>query len=357
MTDKDNDILSLLDVGLSEYGLGRIKEAVDVWRKVLMQDPNNARAMEYIRFVEQNWAPQKSTAPVPKPYRPDEGAQSVSPGWVKASAEQEAEQSSQASAPVAAAPVAEDFSAPPAPLVDANQWGELFDAKLSVEPDAVPTAGKVDIEINLPPEPVMLQDIDLDIETGDTKLPQESPVPAESFPVPRLPVHPTRSDAEQEQSQGVSLDVLDLVNEPTPEPQPALVIDGADAKGHEIATLLSGIRSLLELDDFSGAKELLEKVLELEPTHREAAEQLAGAERKLIFIYSSKLGELSQVPKICMAEDEVIWLNLDHRAGFVMSLVDGNFSYDDIVSVSGIEEVEALKILAQLLQEKVISTS
>jgi hypothetical protein len=55
-----------------------------------------------------------------------------------------------------------------------------------------------------------------------------------------------------------------------------------------------------------------------------------------------------------MAQDEVIWLNLDHRAGFVLSLVDGRMSFDEILSVSGLELTDGMRILVQLLQEKVI---
>ena len=58
--------------------------------------------------------------------------------------------------------------------------------------------------------------------------------------------------------------------------------------------------------------------------------------------------------KVLMAQDDIIWLNLDNRAGFVLSLVDGELSLDEILSVCSLPQLDALRILVQLLQEKVI---
>ena len=122
-----------------------------------------------------------------------------------------------------------------------------------------------------------------------------------------------------------------------------------------IDSWLAGARDLLELDDFSGAIELLDKVLAEQPEHAEAAELRQEAEAELLKMYSSKLGDLGAVPRVRMASDEIIWLNLDHRAGFVLSMIDGHICYEDILSVSGLPRLEAMRILAQLVQEKVIA--
>ena len=45
---------------------------------------------------------------------------------------------------------------------------------------------------------------------------------------------------------------------------------------------------------------------------------------------------------------------LDHRAGFVLTFVDGMSSVDDILDASGLPRVEALHILADLLTKGVI---
>ena len=64
------DIRSLLDQGLTYYGLGEDRRALDTWKKVLEAEPGNPRAVEYIRFVEENWAPNQDRDD--GSYRPDE---------------------------------------------------------------------------------------------------------------------------------------------------------------------------------------------------------------------------------------------------------------------------------------------
>jgi hypothetical protein len=122
----------------------------------------------------------------------------------------------------------------------------------------------------------------------------------------------------------------------------------------EVDAWMRGARDMLELDDFSGAVELLEKILQDAPDHPEARKMRDEAESQLLSMLSSKLGNLNRVPRVQMAEDEIIWLNYDHRAGFVLSLVDGELSFDEIISISGITQLECMRFLVQFLQDKVI---
>jgi hypothetical protein len=148
-----------------------------------------------------------------------------------------------------------------------------------------------------------------------------------------------------------SSDLLDLVG--GGEPEGAAPVPGI-APASEVDSLLKGARDMLELDDFSGAIELLDKLLELEPGHSQAKELRDDSERKLLAMLSSKLGDLNRTPRVRMSQDEIIWLNLDNRAGFVLSLVDGSLSLDEIISICGLPQLEGMRILVQLLQEKVI---
>ena len=53
--------------------------------------------------------------------------------------------------------------------------------------------------------------------------------------------------------------------------------------------------------------------------------------------------------------EQVRWLSLDHRAGFILSCVDGYSSIEEILDVSGMPQIDALRILHELLVQKVIS--
>ena len=184
--------------------------------------------------------------------------------------------------------------------------------------------------------------------------PAPTPEPLEPEPgmafyqTPRPETTPPLGSPILEQNSG---DLLDLVGGEGTEG--AAPVPGISAVS-EVDSLMKGARDMLELDDFSGAIELLDKVLDLEAGHSEARQMRDDSERKLLAMLSSKLGDLNRTPRVRMSQDEIIWLNLDNRAGFVLSLVDGSLSLDEIISICGLPQLEGMRILVQLLQEKVI---
>ena len=46
---------------------------------------------------------------------------------------------------------------------------------------------------------------------------------------------------------------------------------------------------------------------------------------------------------------------LDHRAGFVLSQVDGFLSFEDICDLSGMSRLQTLRTLALLLDREIIT--
>jgi hypothetical protein len=122
----------------------------------------------------------------------------------------------------------------------------------------------------------------------------------------------------------------------------------------EASRMLERARELQNLDDHSGARELLLQAQALWPDLTGLTDALARSETKLQTIYESKIGKLSAVPRVRLKEDEVIWLNLDHRAGFMLAQIDGTLSFEDLFSVSGMTRLDTARILAQLLDQRVI---
>lgn len=125
----------------------------------------------------------------------------------------------------------------------------------------------------------------------------------------------------------------------------------------EIESLLRTAEELFGLGDFSGSLEWVEKVLEIDPDHKVAREYLAQNRKTLTHFYESKLGSLSAKPRVLMRPDEILWLNIDHRFGFVLSQIDGSLTVDDIYMLSGMSRMETAKILADLLERGVIEIS
>lgn len=117
---------------------------------------------------------------------------------------------------------------------------------------------------------------------------------------------------------------------------------------------MNGAVELFELGDFSGSLELVEKVLEQDPNHKDARDYLTRNESTLIRMYQSKIGALSGVPRIIMPPEDIMWMNLEHQAGFLLSLVDGGTPYEDILTIAGMPRLQALRYMAELVRSGVV---
>ena len=117
---------------------------------------------------------------------------------------------------------------------------------------------------------------------------------------------------------------------------------------------LKAAKELFALGDFTGSLELIEKILILDPDHGEARDYLRQNEATLVSMYESKLGPLHAVPRLAIKPEEVMWLNLDHRAGFLLAQIDGSVDYEGLFAVSGLPRLDTARILANLIADGVI---
>ena len=122
----------------------------------------------------------------------------------------------------------------------------------------------------------------------------------------------------------------------------------------DVDVWMEGARELFALGDFSGSLEMIEKILKVDANHAEAWAYLRQNESTLIAMYESKLGSLSNVPRLAIKPEEVMWLNLDHRAGFLLAQIDGSVNFEDLFALSGLPRLDTAKILATLLNDGVI---
>lgn len=109
--------------------------------------------------------------------------------------------------------------------------------------------------------------------------------------------------------------------------------------------------------DFSGALVVAEGILDAHPQHEEARRCRERCTEVLSQMYLARLGSLAQVVRVALSGDEIRWLSLDHRAGFLLSLVDGASSIETLLDISGMPRLEALRILYGLLDQRVIALS
>jgi hypothetical protein len=74
-------------------------------------------------------------------------------------------------------------------------------------------------------------------------------------------------------------------------------------------------------------------------------------------MYAARLGALDQVVSMSIPSEQIRWLSLDHRSGFLLSLIDGTSSIEELLDISGMPRLDALRIMYSLFQERVITLS
>jgi hypothetical protein len=129
---------------------------------------------------------------------------------------------------------------------------------------------------------------------------------------------------------------------------------GGEGAVEKVEGMLAGARQLYEQGTFEGSLWLCERVLSLQPDQHEAVDLLARNRKVLLTQYRSQLGDLHRIPVIQIPQQEIVWHKLDHRAGFLLSRIDGHLTFEEVLDVSGMDEFEACRILAQLLSQAVI---
>jgi hypothetical protein len=115
------------------------------------------------------------------------------------------------------------------------------------------------------------------------------------------------------------------------------------------------MRERFSLGDYTGALEMVELILADDPANLEAAECGENCRTVLENMYSAKLGPTDRVPMIIVPRTQMRWLSIDHRAGFILSLVDGTSSVEMLLDVSGMPRLDALRILHELVQQRIVA--
>jgi tetratricopeptide (TPR) repeat protein len=283
----------LIDRGVKAYLAGREKDALEAFRQVLAAEPENAKARWYL---EKLGAARRVKAAV--------GAAAPPP------------------AP-AAAPAAEG-------RVQLDLAAELH--SYFTPPPATAPAPRAP-----PPDASLLPRLEED----------HAPSPWDEGPAARATIH-------LEETGGLDLGAVSEKSDLRP-----LVPEGARpilAPRSDVEVWLAAAKELFALGDFSGSLELIEKILQVDPDHGEARDYLRQNEATLISMYESKLGSLTCVPRLAIKPEEVLWLNLDHRAGFLLAQIDGMVDYDSLFALSGLPRLDTARILANLIADGVVTS-
>jgi hypothetical protein len=130
---------------------------------------------------------------------------------------------------------------------------------------------------------------------------------------------------------------------------------GPDITERTIEDPTEEMRERASLGDYTGALEMAELILAADPGNLEAAECAENCRSVLENMYAARLGPSGGVPVVVVPQAQMQWLSIDHRAGFVLSLIDGSSTLEMIVDVSGMQRLDALRILHALVQQRIVA--
>ena len=148
---------------------------------------------------------------------------------------------------------------------------------------------------------------------------------------------------------------LDLGEVARSGPPPAVLMPSAPASGREAE--ITEMKDRYAMGDFTGALVVAEGLLEVNADDIDAQRYAQSCRDVLTQMYSARLGALTQHVRVAVPSDQIRWLSLDHRAGFVLSLIDGSSTVEELLDISGMNRLDALRILYTLFDQRVIALS
>jgi hypothetical protein len=153
---------------------------------------------------------------------------------------------------------------------------------------------------------------------------------------------------------------IPAVRRPSPSSIEAAVLGAIGNAGPEIIERtiddpIAEMRERFSLGDYTGALEMAELMLAEDPGDLAAAECAESCRGVLESMYAARLGSLDRVPSVLVQRAQLRWLSIDHRAGFVLSLIDGSSTLEMILDVCGMPRLDAIRILHELVAQKVVA--
>jgi hypothetical protein len=298
-----------IDRGLAHYGGGELRQAIGQWQEALVLDPSNQEAHTLIEFVERKLAGEQADGI-------DDDKRTTA-------------------------------AAMPVPPLD--DWGGRDDT----EPN--PTR-EIFFEI--------LEPVDEEAATGLHEmrhLTVESPIPELLAPItsPGWKPPADRDEAapqleladEETRRVGSERRAIPAIRSTLSPEAPS--DDSVDDVRARIVELVAKCHGHLERGNLEAAAVAAEAALD-EAEHAPlpgVPEVMAPAARALFErAFEGYVGPPQGVPAFAMSAGALTGQELDHRAGFLLSLIDGVMSIEALLDISSMPRFEALRILAALIR-------
>ncbi len=175
--------------------------------------------------------------------------------------------------------------------------------------------------------------------------------------LPALSAHPLAETDSSPHYASVQQTTRPSASAPIAEYPPHLELweETPSAPRDERDMLLAAAEDLYHSEDYQGALEMLE-ILQSTGKLPETAQRLRErCQRFLQEEYVTLFSDASQTPRLNVSFQQLSTLELDHRAGFLLSQIDGRTNLRDLLLLSNLPEFNFLRILHQLLQKGIIA--
>jgi hypothetical protein len=303
-----------IDRGLARYGRGELRQAIVDWHEALALDPGNKEAHTLIEFVQR-----------------------------KISAEGEAA-------------INEASSRPTSPAMEIPSYDDWNEEEATASHSAVmPEMSADDIE-----------SLEEDAPTGTHQARRhtvESPIPKilASITDPDWKPPSMREEAAPD-AELFDEDTRRLGSEPhvTPVGRVPEIQRPSEDSAREVrlraSELVDQCRGYLERGNLEAAAVAAEAALR-EGEHAPAPgipEVIEPARALFERAFEGFIGPATGVPVTAMSPGALTGQDLDHRAGFLLSRIDGTMSIEALLDIASMPRFEALRILASLLRVKAI---
>ncbi|MGH0034396.1 MAG: hypothetical protein ACQGVK_05165 [Myxococcota bacterium] len=121
-----------------------------------------------------------------------------------------------------------------------------------------------------------------------------------------------------------------------------------------VRAIASEARQLMAGEHMDSALELLASAAEGMPAGLEIQALLDLVRARLVARYRGSIGDTGAVPTCSPSAGDLRNYNLPSEAGFLLSMVDGSTSVADLISLSGMDDFEALRLLHGLREAGIV---
>jgi hypothetical protein len=127
--------------------------------------------------------------------------------------------------------------------------------------------------------------------------------------------------------------------------------------GEEDVGLLADALELFRRGEAQESLEMLETLAREDPRRMEIQGYLELVRSHLFEYYRERVPDASTVLKVAITPEEMMRFNLPANAGFVLSMVDGSTSVNEILALSGMDPFEAVRVVNKLLEVGIVEVS